>query len=143
MLGFLCQVDGRPQEPFLRSRWSFKVLQLKIADYFVAILHQLIIHVRPDFSVVSHLGIYFDFARQSRLNFRLLSVLSFRCTSVRDSYCWAWLLRLELLYCPSSLSSASTGVTSRTSASANFRLEGRGTPVAAGCSYPVERSWFE
>ena len=140
------QVDGRPQEPFLRSRWSFKFLQLKIADYFAAILHQLI-HVRPVFSIVSHhchLEIYFDFAhRQSRLNFRLLLVLSFRCTSVRDSYCWAWLLRLELFYCPSSLSSASTGVTSRTSASANFRLEGGGTPVAAGCSYPVERSWFE
>ena len=138
------QVDGRPQEPFLRSRWSFKFLQLKIADYFAAILHQLIliIHVRPVFSVVSHLEIYFDFAhRQSRLNFRLLLVLSFRCTSVRDSYCWAWLLRLELFY--SSLSSASTGVTSRTSASANFRLESGGTPVAAGCSYPVERSWFE
>lgn len=143
-MDFCVQVDGRPQEPFLRSRWSFKFLQLKIADYFAAILHQLIIHVRPVFSVVSHLEIYFDFAhRQSRLNFRLLLVLSFRCTSVRDSYCWAWLLRLELFYCPSSLSSASTGVTSRTSASANFRLEGGGTPVAAGCSYPVERSWFE
>jgi hypothetical protein len=33
-----------------------------------------------------------------------------------------------------------TRVTLRTSASANFRLEGGGTPVAAGSSYPVART---
>jgi hypothetical protein len=38
------------------------------------------------FSIVSYL---FQFS--SRLIFGLLLVLSFRCTSLRDSYCWAWL----------------------------------------------------
>ncbi len=96
------------------------------------------------FSIASHLDIYFDFAhRPPRLNFLLFVVLSFRCTSVCDSYGWACLSRLELSFCPSSLSISATRVTSRTSASANLRLEGGGTPVAAGSSYPVERTLSE
>ena len=134
-------VDSNSKSHFCSLDGVSSFAMLKIADFFAAILLQLMIHARPVFSFVSHLDIYFDFAhRQSRLNFFLLLVLSFRCTSVRDSYGWAWLPRLGLFYYPSSLSSASTGVTSRTSASANFRLEGGGTPVAAGCSYPVART---
>ena len=65
MLGFL--FAGPWSARAISPQWmEFQVLQLKIAGYFAAILLQLIIHVRPVFSVVSHLGICFDLLIDSR-----------------------------------------------------------------------------
>lgn len=54
--------------------WNYPLRELSSSQLFMC------------FSIVSYL-----FRFSSRLNFGLLLVLSFRCTSLRDSYCWAWL----------------------------------------------------